>query len=115
MVGPLTFWVVHLGWITPRYLPEETRYRSRFLDLSGCARTSSIVSPGFPPQLLAETRSRATCQILEQVLPKRRLRSNPRVVRKRMSPYPTKYPNHSNWPQPSREAKDLIYIIAAGP
>jgi hypothetical protein len=68
----------------------------------------------FPPQLLAEAFYRACCQILNQVLPKRRLRSNPRVIRKSMSPYPTKYPNHSNWPQPSREAQDLIYAIGDG-
>jgi hypothetical protein len=27
----------------------------------------------------------------------------------------TKYHNHSNWPQPSREANDLIYVIGADP
>ena len=32
-----------------------------------------------------------------------------------MSPYPTKYSTHSNWPKPSREAKGLIYVIGAGP
>lgn len=101
--------------MTYQHLLGVTRYRPRFLDLSGCARTSAIMSPGFSPPILAEAFARATCQILEQVLPKRRLRSNPRVVRKRISPYPTKYPNHSNWPQPFREVKDLIYVIAAGP
>ena len=94
--------------MTYRHLHEVTQWRSHLLALSGCARTSAMTSPGFPPQLLAEAFHRACCQILDQVLPKRRLRSNPHVIRKRMSPYPTKYPNHNNWPQPSRSAKDLI-------
>jgi len=46
--------------------------------------------------------SHASAEILHELLPHRRLRANPRVVRRKMSNYNLKRPEHRSWPQPTR-------------
>ena len=44
-------------------------------------------------------------------LPKRRLRSNPRVVKRKMSNFLKKRPEHDNWPQPQLPWRDALVLI----
>lgn len=55
----------------------------------------------------------AISEILAQLLPHRRLRSNPRVVRRKMSNFPVKRPEHRSWPQPTRPVAQVIRILGA--
>lgn len=52
-------------------------------------------------------------EILAQPLPPRRLRQNPRVIKRKMSKWPVKRPEHRAWPQPSKPAEDAIDTLAA--
>ena len=44
-------------------------------------------------------------------LPERRLRSNPRVVKRKMSKFRVKRPEHYNWPQPTRPFCESVVIL----
>jgi hypothetical protein len=54
----------------------------------------------FPPSSLARAHEQATAEILAEPLPERRLRANPRVIKRKMSNWGVKRPGHRNWPQP---------------
>jgi hypothetical protein len=47
------------------------------------------------------------------VLPARRLRRNPRVIKRKMSNWGVKRPEHRNPPKPSMPAADAITLLAA--
>ena len=47
------------------------------------------------------------------MLPPRRLRSNPRVVKRKMSNYPVKRPEHRNPPKPTRPPNATTTVLAA--
>jgi hypothetical protein len=54
---------------------------------------------------------RLLCDIARERLPKRRARTSPRVVKRKMSPFALKREQHRRWPQPEQpfhEALDLI-------
>jgi hypothetical protein len=48
--------------------------------------------------------------LLAQLLPTRRLRSQPRVVKRKMSNFRVKTAAHRNWPQPTTPPADAIAI-----
>ncbi|AZQ39919.1 hypothetical protein EJ357_46315 [Streptomyces cyaneochromogenes] len=48
--------------------------------------------------------------LLERLLPHRRLRSQPRVVKRKMSNYWLKRAEHHTWPQPTRTGTRAIRI-----
>lgn len=52
-------------------------------------------------------------EILTDPLPTRRRRQNPRVIKRKMSNWGVKRPEHHNWPQPTQTADDAVTIIAA--
>jgi hypothetical protein len=43
----------------------------------------------------------------------RRLRANPRVIKRKMSNWAVKRREHRNWPQPTKPAGDTTDILAA--
>ena len=47
------------------------------------------------------------------MLPERRPRKNPRVIKRKMSKWGVKRPEHRNCPQPTTQAKDSIILLAA--
>ena len=49
-------------------------------------------------------------EILARLLPVRRRRSNPRVVKRKMSNFALKRSGHRNWPQPTRDPAEAIRI-----
>lgn len=46
-----------------------------------------------------------------ELLPERRLRSNPRVVRRKMSKFKLKRPHHAHWPQPQLPFRERVAVI----
>lgn len=50
-------------------------------------------------------------EIGEEVLPPRRDRINPRVIRRKMSNWRKKRPEHRNYPQPSKDFRDAIVLL----
>lgn len=50
-------------------------------------------------------------EIAEEILPKRRNRVNPRVIKKKMSHWPTKKPEHRHYPQPRKEFRNTIKVL----
>lgn len=55
---------------------------------------------------------RATTELLHGLLPKRRLRANARVVRRKMSNYNLKRATHRSWPSPTMQPGAAIRILS---
>lgn len=55
----------------------------------------------------------AASEILFEPLGRRRLRSNPRVVKRKMSNFAVKRPEHRNWPKPKRTPEQAVVILGA--
>jgi len=55
--------------------------------------------------------ARLLCDMTRQLVPLRRLRSNPRVVKTKMSKFKQKRPEHRCPPQPSRPFRDSISLL----
>ena len=60
---------------------------------------------------LANSVSRASIEILHELLPQRRLRSNARVVKRKMSNYAVKRSVHRSWPQPTISTAQAIRVL----
>lgn len=52
----------------------------------------------------------ASEEILFDLLPARRLRSNPRVVKRKMSSFGVKRSRHRDWPQPTLAPRDAVQV-----
>jgi Insertion element 4 transposase N-terminal/Transposase DDE domain len=61
---------------------------------------------------LATALHRAITEILHPLLPKRRLRANARVVRRKMSNYNLKRATHRAWPSPTRPIGNAVRILS---
>jgi len=59
---------------------------------------------------LDDAARKAIAEILAGPLPPRRRRSNPRVVKRKMSAYHVKRPEHRASPQPTKDAQDAIVL-----
>jgi hypothetical protein len=53
--------------------------------------------------------------LLDTLLPHRRLRSQPRVVKRKMSNYRLKRTEHHTWPQPTLTGTQAVRITRAQP
>lgn len=62
------------------------------------------------PEQLPQLYQRLLSDIADHLLPERRLRSNPRVVKRKMSKFRLKRPKHSNWPQPTRPFRQAVVL-----
>jgi hypothetical protein len=67
----------------------------------------------FPPLTIAAAHEHAITEILAERLGPRRLRTNPRVIKRKMSNWGVKRPEHRNPPKPSKPPSDAITILAA--
>lgn len=63
-----------------------------------------------PPELLVRTLVLLQHYLLEPLLPARRLRSQPRVVKRKMSNYRLKRAEHHTWPQPTHTGTQVFRI-----
>jgi Insertion element 4 transposase N-terminal/Transposase DDE domain len=66
-----------------------------------------MVAPAERPRLY----QRLLQDIAAGRLPARRLRSNPRVVKRKMSNFRLKRPEHRHWPQPTRPFREAVLLI----
>ncbi len=64
---------------------------------------------------LANGLAHATAEILHELLPHRRLRANPRVVKRKMSKFGVKRAVHRNWPRPTKPTREAVRALAAAP
>jgi hypothetical protein len=62
--------------------------------------------------VLDAAHAKAKEELLFELLPKRRLRSNPRVVKRKMTNYHLKRASHREWPQPTRTPAEAVRILA---
>lgn len=63
------------------------------------------------PELLPNLYQRMLRGIAAGRLPERRLRTNPRVVKRKMSKFHLKRPEHAHWPQPTRSFQKAVALI----
>jgi hypothetical protein len=54
----------------------------------------------------------ATAEVLRHLLPPRRLRGFPRVVKRKMSNFARKRDPHRHWPQPTKPPDQAVVIVA---
>lgn len=85
--------------------------RVSFTRTMRAARRSIRRSVGNQVSLAAEV-FHVTTEILQELLPQRRLRANPRVVRRKMSNFGVKRPEHRFWPQPTLPILQAIRILS---
>jgi len=74
-------------------------------------RRTTRAGPGFPPTALERAAREASEEILFEPLRDRRPRSNPRVVKRKMSGLALKRSRHRDWPQPTREPQKAVEVI----
>ena len=67
----------------------------------------------FPPTALDSALEQTVEELLFELFPPRRLRANPRVVKRKMSNYRVKHPEHRNPPKPIHDPEDAIAVLAA--
>ena len=63
------------------------------------------------PQQLARLYARLLNDIADELLPARNNRTNPRVVKRKMSNFKLKRPEHYHWPQPTCSFRDGVALI----
>jgi hypothetical protein len=83
------------------------------LSFSGAVRVLQNALPEFQmtaPEQLPALYQRLLQDIARKRLPERRLRSNPRVVKRKMSNFKLKRAEHLAWPQPSRCFRQAIEV-----
>src|SRR5215211_4783529 len=73
----------------------------------------SPARPAFPPDRLLRAISDTLTELLRHLLPSRRLRSNPRVVKRKMSNFGVKRATHRRWPQPTRTPAEALVLLPA--
>ena len=62
---------------------------------------------------MRQLQQQVLAEILEEILPPRRLRTNPRVVKRKMSKFHVKHEAHRRWPQPTRTPKEAVRVLGA--
>jgi len=54
----------------------------------------------------------AVAEVLRYLLPPRRLRALPRVVKRKMSNFALKRDGHRRWPQPTKPPDEAVVVVA---
>ena len=83
------------------------------LSFSGVIRVLQQAVPEFQmtaPEQLPALYQRLLRDIGRKTIPKRRLRSNPRVVKRKMSNFMLKRAEHQDWPQPTVSFRVAIEV-----
>ncbi|TFD50357.1 hypothetical protein E3T43_18275 [Cryobacterium sp. Hh7] len=89
--------------------------------LTGFPSSSHFVSPVAPslralfppprPDLAAAIWRHAVRELIHRLNPARRRRSNPRVIKSKISKWPAKRFRHAHWPQPTRDPEITIQTL----
>jgi hypothetical protein len=88
------------------------------LSFVGAVRVLQNAIPEFQmtaPEQLPALYQRLLRDIARKQLPERRLRSNPRVVKRKMSNFKLKRTQHLAWPQPARSFRQVIKVKKVQP
>ena len=75
------------------------------------ARRSARAGLGTASHALTVALATTIAEICRELVPRRRLRAAPRVVKRKMSNYGVKRSEHRNWPRPTRSALDAVNIL----
>lgn len=89
--------------------------RISFTRTAHAARRSVRSGLGAATRTLTVALPATLAEICRELVPRRRLRANPRVVKRKMSGYGAKRSEHRRWPQPTRSSADAVRVIAADP
>jgi hypothetical protein len=76
------------------------------------ARRSARAGIGTATTNLAIALAQAITEIVHELLPTRRLRTAPRVVKRKLSNYSVKHPQHRHWPQPTLAPAHTLHVLA---
>jgi hypothetical protein len=87
--------------------PDRLSFVHGLRELLGAMPEFQMVVPEQWPQLY----QRLLHDIAQVILPPRRNRINPRVVRRRQVKFNCKRPQHYHWPQPTRAFREAIALI----
>jgi len=92
---------------------QQTHLDPDRLSFIGAVRVLQNAGPEFQmttPEQLPALYQRLLRDIASKRLPKRRRRSNPRVVKRKMSNFKLKRPEHRPWPRPARSFREAIEL-----
>lgn len=85
--------------------------RLSFVNSVRIIRNAVFQSQIVAPHQAAEWRERLLRDIGRELLPERSNRSNPRVVKRKMSKFDLKREHHRHWPQPTERISDAIVLL----
>jgi hypothetical protein len=98
--------VMHPAAVTHHLDPDRLSFVNSLRLLVDALPEFQLVDPSDHPRLWA----RLLRDIAHFRLPERENRSNPRVVKRKMSNFKLKRPEHCRWPQPTKEFRDAILL-----
>ena len=104
-------WLMHAVALEGGHDPD----RVSFTHAIRVARRTTGSHPGFSPRALRNAHRQAKAELLHGLLPSRRLRTDPHVVKRKMSGCPVKRAEHRNPPKPTRRPQEATVILAAEP
>jgi hypothetical protein len=87
--------------------PDRVSFVHALNVIHGAIPEFQMTTPEQLPQLYA----RLLRDIVDRLLPERRLRSNPRVVKRKMSKFHLKRAQHHVWPQPTHPFHQAVAVI----
>jgi hypothetical protein len=100
-----------------RYLMHEAASEPDSADRLSFTHAVNVIQDAIPefqmtePGQLPRLYARLLHDIADQPLPGRRRRSNPRVVKRKMSKFRLKRPQHYHWPQPTCSFREAVALI----
>lgn len=111
------FLLVHWALRQLAHLAARSReidpYRISFTRTLHAARRQVPAQAGFSPGRLARALRATVAEIASRLLPARRIRTCPRVVRRKVSHWCLKRPEHVNWPQLPAPTTETVTITPA--
>lgn len=86
-------------------------HRLSFVNSVRIIRSAVFQSQIVAPHQAVDWRERLLRNIGQEILPERSNRSNPRVVKRKMSKFDLKREEHYHWPQPTKPIADAIVLL----
>jgi hypothetical protein len=100
--------LMHQAAVQANLDPDRLSFTQALHVLQAAIPEFQMTAPELWPKLYA----RLLNDLAAKPLPERRLRTNPRVVKRKMSNFRLKRPEHYNWPQPSaRSFRQAVALI----
>ncbi|MFN2254851.1 MAG: IS4 family transposase [Candidatus Promineifilaceae bacterium] len=99
--------LMHAAALQAAIDPDRVSFVHALNVIHGAIPEFQMTTPEQLPQLYA----RLLRDIVDRLLPERRLRSNPRVVKRKMSKFHLKRAQHHAWPQPTLPFHQAVAVI----